>query len=149
MWFAATYGNPENRGGGSNSAMWTREGRILFPKRLPNSKVAWEFQAGRPDTDHFNRDFKPQEARGGVGICRLDPNTGAMETVTEAIPGRWDFRASESSTGRQMAFCRAATGESPALWVQETARNAKPTLLSRGYEDKGADHPRWLPQPHK
>jgi TolB protein len=71
MWFAATYGPPQNRGGGSNIASWTRDGQIIFPRRLPGSKVAWEFQPQRPDTDHFNRDFKPELARGGVEICRL------------------------------------------------------------------------------
>lgn len=147
MWFAATYGNAENRGGGSNTPTWTRDGRILFPQRMPGSKVAWEFQAGRPDTDHFNRDFKPQDARGGTAVCRLDPNSGATEMVTEPVEGRWDFRAVQSPNGKQIAYCRAATGESPGLWVQGNERNAKPTLLSRGYEDRGADHPRWLPQP--
>lgn len=146
MWFAATYGNPENRGGGSNVPTWTRDGNILFPKRLPGSKVAWEFQANRPDTDHFNRDYKPQEARGGVGICRLDPTTGKTEAVTEAAPGRWDFRATESPLGNQIAYCCAATGGVPALWVQNHMGNPPPALLSRGFEDKGADHPRWLPQ---
>jgi TolB protein len=147
MWFAATYGNPENKGGGSNSAMWTRDGRILFPKRLPGSKVAWEFQAGRPDVDHFNRDFKPEAAKGGVQICRLDPKTGAVEEVTPAVAGQWDFRATEAPDGKRFAFCRAATGKSPELLVQENARGSKPKLLTRGYEDRGADHPRWLPQP--
>ncbi len=64
MWFGASYGNPRNRGGGSNLPAWTLDGQILFPRRLPGSKVAWEFQSQRPDTDHFNRDYKPELARG-------------------------------------------------------------------------------------
>jgi len=43
MWFAATYGDPRTRGGGSNVPAWTRNGRILFPRRLLESKVAWEY----------------------------------------------------------------------------------------------------------
>ncbi len=144
MWFGATYGNPQNRGGGSNIPAWTRDGEILFPRRLPGSKVAWEFQPQRPDTDHFNRDFKPDLARGGVEICRLNPRTGEVKALTHSAPPVWDFRASESSDGRSIVFCRAETGGAPGVWVMDAdGHNAR--LLTRGFEDKGADHPRWLP----
>jgi TolB protein len=145
MWFAASYGNPGNRGGGSNLAAWTRGGQILFPQRLPGSKVAWEFQSQRPDTDHFNRDFKPEAARGGVEICRLSPREGGVTRLTQNQPPVWDFRASASPDGRQVVFCRAETGGVPAIWVMD-ADGGNPRLLTRGLEDKGADHPRWLPQ---
>ena len=144
MWFAATYGNPQNRGGGSNLAGWTRDGQILFPRRLPGTKVAWEFQPQRPDTDHFNRDFKPEQACGGVEICRLDPRSGSVTRLTHDAPPVWDFRASESPDGRSVVFCRAKTGGVPAVWVMD-AGGRSPRLLTRGFEDKGADHPRWLP----
>ncbi|HRI16205.1 MAG TPA: serine/threonine protein kinase, partial [Verrucomicrobiota bacterium] len=72
QWFAATYGRPGARGGGSNMISWTRDGAVLFSRRLPDSKVPWEYQSNRPDTDHFNRDYKPEAARGGTEICRLD-----------------------------------------------------------------------------
>lgn len=145
MWFGATYGNPRNRGGGSNLAAWTHDGQILFPRRKPGSKVAWEFQPQRPDTDHFNRDFKPELARGGVEICRLDPTTGTTAALTEGKPGVWDFRASESPDGRRVVFCRAETGGVPAIWVMD-AGGRQERLLTRGLEDQGADHPRWLPR---
>src|SRR5882672_223618 len=117
QWFGATYGNPQNRGGGSNMPAWTLDGNILFWRKLPGSKVAWEFQAQRPDTDHFNRDFKPQLARGGAEICRLNPLDGSVTRLTQSEPSVWDFRASESSDGKQIVFCRAKTGGSPAIWV--------------------------------
>lgn len=144
MWFAATYGNPQNRGGGSNIPAWTHDGEILFPRRRPGTKVPWEYQAQRPDTDHFNRDFKPELARGGVEICRLNPTTGAVTVLIPNEPPAWDFRASESSDGRSIVFCRAETGGAPALWVAD-ADGRNPRLITRGFEDKGADHPRWLP----
>ncbi|PYJ06602.1 MAG: serine/threonine protein kinase [Verrucomicrobia bacterium] len=144
MWFGASYGNPENRGGGSNLVAWTRDGAILFPRRLPGSKVAWEFQAQRPDTDHFNRDFKPELARGGTEICRLDPHDGWVKRLTHSDPPVWDFRASESPDARHIVFCRARTGGSPAIWMMD-ADGRNPRELTRGLEDKGADHPRWLP----
>lgn len=144
MWFGATYGSPENRGGGSNLVAWTPEGAILFPRRLPGSRVAWEFQAHRPDTDHFNRDFKPELAQGGTEICRLDPRDGSITRLTRSDPPVWDFRATAAQEGGLIAFCRAATGEAPALWVMD-ADGGHPRLLTKGLDDRGADHPQWLP----
>jgi TolB protein len=146
MWFGATYGNPENRGGGSNLVAWTRDGAIVFPRRLPGSKVAWEFQPQRPDTDHFNRDFKPELARGGTEICRLDPRDGSITRLTKCDPPVWDFRVSESPDGRHIVFCRAATGGAPAVWMMD-ADGRNPHELTKGLDNRGADHPRWLPQP--
>jgi TolB protein len=143
MWFAATYGDPMTRGGGSNVPVWTRDGSILFPRRLPESKVAWEFQPQRPDVDHFNRDYKPELAHGGTEICRLDPRDGRVSVLTHSDPPVWDFRASESPDGKQVVFCRAATGGAPAIWVAD-ADGKMPHLITRGQEDRGADHPCWL-----
>ncbi|NOS71582.1 MAG: serine/threonine protein kinase [Verrucomicrobia bacterium] len=145
MWFAATYGDAQNRGGGSNVPAWTRDGQILFPRRLPGSKVPWEFQSQRPDTDHFNRDFKPESARGGVEICRLNPREGKLTRLTHNEPPVWDFRSSESPDGRLIVFCRAETGGVPGIWVMNSD-GSNQRLLTRGVDDKGADHPRWLPQ---
>lgn len=144
QWFGATYGPRDNHAGGSNMPSWTRDGCILFSRKLPGSKVPWEFQSGRPDTDHFNRDFKPELARGGTEICRLDPRDGSVTRLTHNEPPVWDFRASESPDGRQIIFCRAETGGAAAIWVMD-ADGRHPRLLTRGLEDKGADHPRWLP----
>ncbi|MGE5296830.1 MAG: TolB family protein [Solirubrobacterales bacterium] len=144
MWFSATYGNPENHGNGSNLAGWTRDGQILFPRKLPGTRIAWEFQSQRPDVDHFNRDFKPEQACGGVEICRLDPQSGNIQTLTQHTQPTWDFRASESPDGQSIAFSRAETGGVPAIWVAD-ADGGHPHLLTRGLEDKGADFPRWLP----
>jgi TolB protein len=146
MWFAATYGDPMTRGGGSNVPVWTRDGCVLFPRRLPDSKVPWEFQPRRPDVDHFNRDFKPDLARGGTELCRLDPRDGRVTVLTHSDPPVWDFRASESPEGKQIVFCRAATGGAPAIWVADADGN-KPQLVTRGQDDRGADHPRWLQPP--
>jgi TolB protein len=148
MWFAATYGNQQQRDGGSNIAAWTHDGRILFPRRQPNSKVPWEYQSQRPDTDHFNRDYKPELARGGVQLSRLDPRTGTQTALTEATSGTWDFRASESADGKSLVFCRAETGGLPAIRVAD-ADGQHSRLLTRGLDDMGADHPRWLPVPRK
>ena len=143
MWFAATYGNPTTRGGGSNVPVWTRDGCILFPRRLPESKVAWEFQPQRPDVDHFNRDYKPELARGGTEICRLDPRDGRVIVLTQSEPPAWDFRASESPDGARIVFCRAATGGVPEIWTAD-ADGRNPQFVTRGVDDKGADYPRWL-----
>ena len=144
MWFAATYGPKEKHGSGSNLPSWTHTGKILFPRRSPDALVPWQYRTGQPDLDHFNRDFLPEQARGGVCISRLDPDSGTITDLTEPKEGQWDFRASESPDGRFIVFCRAATGESPAIWVMNSdGSNAHP--VTRGIDDKGVDHPRWLP----
>jgi TolB protein len=143
MWFAATYGDPKTRGGGSNVPAWTRDGSILFPRRLPGSKVPWEFQRQRADRDHFNRDYKPEVARGGTEICKLNVRDGRITALTQSDPPVWDFRASESPDGKFVAFCRAKTGEAPAIWVMDSdGKNAR--KIARGIDDRGADHPRWI-----
>lgn len=146
LWFAATYGRPGLRGGGSNMVSWTRRGELLFSRRLPDSRVPWEYQEGRPDTDHFNRDYRPELARGGTEICRLDPARETVERLTQPGPGVWDFRVAESPDGHSIAFCRAAKGEIPSLWRMDSD-GKHPRKLTDGLEHQGADHPRWLPQP--
>jgi hypothetical protein len=144
MWFAATYGDRQDHGGGSNMVAWTSDGAILFPRKLPGSKVPWEYQAGRVDTDHFNREFRPELARGGTEICRLDSRDGSVSPLTRSDPPVWDFRASESPDGKRIVFCRAATGGQPAIWVMDSdGRNGR--RITMGIDDRGADHPRWLP----
>lgn len=145
MWFAATYGDRETRGGGSNLPAWTPDGTILFPRRLPGSRVAWEFAADRPDTDHFNRDFRPDRARGGCEIVELDPRDGSLTRLTRSDPPSWDFRGVISADGREIAFCRAATGAAPAVWVMQRDGSAA-RRITQGIDDRGADHPCWLPE---
>ena len=144
QWFAAAYGNPDNRGGGSNMPAWTRDGQILFSRKLPDSKVAWEFQAQRVDVDHFNRDWKPELARGGAEIWRLNPRDGSLTRLTGHDPPVWDFRASESPDAQHIAFCRCGVAEPPALYVM-SADGSGQRLITKGLDDRGADHPRWLP----
>ena len=143
MWFAATYGDPRTRGGGSNVPAWTSDGKVVFPRRLPGSRVPWEFQANRPDTDHFNRDYKPERAQGGTEIVQVDPSTLETKVLTHSEPLAWDFRASPSPDGRSLAFCRAKTGEAPALWVAD-ADGKNPRRITQGIDNLGVDHPRWL-----
>jgi len=144
QWFGAAYGPRETPAGGSNMPSWTHDGGILFSQKIPGSKVPWEFQVNRPDTNHFNRDFKPQLARGGTEICRLDPRDGTVTRLAYSDPPVWDFRASESPDRRQIIFCRAETGGVAGIWVMDSA-GRRPRLLTGGLDGKGADHPRWLP----
>ena len=145
LWFAAAYGPSGNHGGGSNTPSWTHDGKILCSHRLPGTKGPWEYQKDRPDTDHFNRDFKPELSHGGTEICRIDPRSGSITRITHSEPPVWDFRQSESPDGKQIVFCRAKTGESPAIWVADSnGKNQR--LLTKGINDKGADHPGWVPK---
>lgn len=143
-WFATAYGAPETRGGGSNIARWSPRNRICtYTRALPNAQTAWHYATDRPDTDHFNRDYRPEEARGGTEICLLDPFTGEATPITRSEPPVWDFRTVWSPDGARIAFCRAAVGCAAELWVME-ADGANPRFLTRGYDDGGADHPVWL-----
>lgn len=143
MWFAATYGDSKTRGGGSNVPAWTHDGQILFPMRSQAAKVPWEYRVNQPDLDHFNRDFKPEHARGGTQICRLNPSSGLITELTPSHESVWDFRASQSPDGKQVVFCRAATGQAPAIWVMDNdGKNA--SMVTRGIDELGADHPRWF-----
>jgi TolB protein len=146
MWFAATYGDPKTRGGGSNVPSWTPDGHILFPRRMKNSKVPWEYKVGQPDVDHFNREYKPELARGGTQICRLDPKTQTIAKLTAATEGVWDFRSSASPDGKQIVFCRAANGTAPSVWVMDSD-GANARMITQGVDGLGADHPRWIPKP--
>ena len=144
LWFGASYGPPEARGGGSDAPVWTPDGAILATRRLPDSKVPWEYQAQREDTDHFNRDYKPEEARGGTEIWRFDPADGAGEALTHSDPPVWDFRPHPSPDGRRIVFSRVEVGGVPAAWVAD-ADGANQRLLSKGLNDGGLDYPRWAP----
>jgi TolB protein len=143
MWFAATYGDAKTRGGGSNVPAWTCDGSVLYPRRLPGSKVPWEYQANRADVDHFNRDFKPELARGGTEIVKLEPFGGRISVLTRSYRPVWDFRATESPDGKHVAFCRAETGGPSTIWIMDAAgKNQR--MITRGIDGCGADHPRWL-----
>ncbi len=144
QWFATSYGDPETRGGGSNIALWTPDGkRVAYTRAEPGSRTAWPYQAERPDTDHFNRDYYPENARGGTAICLLDPFTGEE---TEFIPYEsrvWNFRAAWSPDGSMFAFCRADVGSPGSIWLVN-ADGGDPRMLTDGYEHQGADHPVWV-----
>jgi TolB protein len=138
-WFGASYGPPGNPGSGSNIPQWTQRG-IVFVERSEGARTPWEYQAGRPDTDHFNREYKPEAARGGTRIALLDPRSGERKGLTPFVAGRWDFRAAPK--GGTVLFCRAGVGENPALWAMDSD-GANARFLNRGWQEQGADHPRW------
>ncbi|NKB67667.1 MAG: serine/threonine protein kinase [Candidatus Latescibacteria bacterium] len=142
LWFAATYGPRQRHGGGSNMPVWTSAGALLAACRLPDSSVPWQYQAERPDVDHFNREFRPQQARGGVQIRRIELD-GTAQGLTAGDKSVWDFRQCPSPGGELVLFCRANTGASPAIWTVD-AQGRGSRLLTRGWNDLGADHPRWL-----
>ncbi len=140
-WFGASYGPRTNPGSGSNQPQWTRHG-IVFAERSAGARTPWEYQAGRPDTDHFNRDYRPEQARGGTRISRIDIATGERHPITAWEEGRWDFRPSPARDGDTLLFCRARAGENPAIW-RVTHDGTSAAFLNRGYREQGADHPRW------
>lgn len=154
-WFGTSYGSPETRGGGSNVTQWSPDGSWLtYSRALPNSQTAWQYQPQRPDTDHFNRDYIPEEARGGTEICLLNPFTGEIKQLTTSPilggagggwnePPLWDFRTQWSPDGSKILFSRVGTGCPCEVWVMD-ADGSNQHFLTRGYNDMGADFGRWL-----
>ncbi len=144
QWFATSYGGPETRGGGSNIAQWTPDGkRVTYTRAEPGSRTAWPYQAQRPDTDHFNRDYYPEDARGGTAICLLDPFTGEETDFIPSAPRVWNFRSAWSPDGSLFAFCRAEVGSPSGIWLVD-ADGCNAHLLTDGYDHLGADHPVWV-----
>ena len=142
-WASAAYGDSKHFGSGSNMPRWMPDGSILFSRKIPGSRTAWEFDPKLPN-DHFQRAYKPELARGGTELCVLHPKTGTMRSITHNNPPRWDFRAMPSSDHSQILFCRARIGEQPAIWVTDLdGRNQR--LLTQGFENLGADQPKWVP----
>jgi len=144
QWFATSYGSPETRGGGSNMPMWSPDGRaVTYTRCLPGSRTAWEYQADRPDTDHFNRDYEPELARGGTEICLIDPATSEVKAITHDDPPIWNWRTVWSPDSQRIVFARAAVGRPAELWIME-ADGRNPRFLTRGLDSKGADFPHWV-----
>ncbi len=149
-WFGTSYGGPKTRGSGSNMPRWSPNKQVCtFTQTLHDSRTAWDFQTDRPDTDHFNREYEAERARGGTEILLLDPFTGGIETLTHREPDAkglaciWDFRTAWSPDGEQIAFCRSQTGEPSELWVMN-ADGSDQKSLARGFEGLGVDHPVWI-----
>lgn len=144
-WFGTSYGNPETRGSGSNMPQWSPDGSVVtYTRAKPNSQTAWQWATDRPDTDHFNRDYKPEEARGGTDICLLNPLTKEITPITDNEPLTWDFRTVWAPEGDKIAFCRAKVGYPSELWIMD-ADGKNQRFLTRGEYDRGVDHPRFLP----
>ncbi len=139
QWFAAAWGDPALHGSGSNVAQWTPQGRILYTRKLPGSQPAYRWSVSRPDQDHFNRDFQPGAARGGTGLCLLDPRDKSVAPLTRHKAGLWDWYALASPDGAQIAFSRATTGGYPGLWIMDS-RGRHPRKIADGFVS------RWIPQ---
>jgi TolB protein len=138
-WFGASYGPATNPGGGSNIPGWYDASRVLFPMRIEGSRTPWQYAPNRPDKDHFNRDFRPKEARGGVHLALVDVRSRHIEALTKPEEGRWDFRPVVS--GGEVAYVSARTGGSPQLRVVDRAGRIR-EFRSAG--SGGAEHPMWI-----
>ncbi|MCC6536821.1 MAG: PD40 domain-containing protein, partial [Bryobacterales bacterium] len=144
-WFGASYGEPGNPGGGSNQPQWApgRPARVLFVRQISGSVTPWAYAAGRRDTDHFNRDYRPDAARGGTHLASVEVATGKESYLTPPRDGVWDFRPACSPDGRRVCFLRAPVGQAPELWVAD-ARGGRPRALTRGVRGAGCEHPAWV-----
>jgi TolB protein len=142
-WFATSYGSPTTRGGGSNMSRWSPDGgAITYSRLLPGSRTAWQYQAGRPDRDHFNREYRPDEAGGGTDICLVNPDTGDVTAITNHDPPIWNFRTEWSHDSKLISFSRSAIGQPSGVWVMN-ADGSGQRMLTRGLGGLGADFARF------
>lgn len=144
LWFASSYGVPGNRGNGSIIPEWSPDGSaVLVNRKLPGSRPPWEFQAQRPDTDHFNRDYHPERARGGTQLSLLDRATGRFRDLTKPEEGEWNWGGRFTKSGERVIFHRARVGETPGIWIMR-ADGSEQRLLTRGKDGQGAIFSRWM-----
>lgn len=78
MWFAATYGDLKSHGGGSNLPAWTPDWNDpVSASVFGGAIVPWQYRAAVADLDHFNREYKPDEARAASRSAVSIPARGA------------------------------------------------------------------------
>lgn len=142
-WFAAAYGTPEQHSSGSNRPVWSPDCRkIACALLLPGSRTAWPWAADRPDTDHFNRDYHPEQASGGTRLCLIHARTGKITPITRDETPTWNFRPAWSPDGKRLAFVRADVGCVGELWIVD-ADGSNKRFLTHGYRGTGVDYPAW------
>lgn len=141
--FLAAHGTPEQHSGGSNRPVWSPDGtKIAAALLLPGSRTPWPWAVGRPDTDHFNRDYHPEQACGGTQICVIDVKTGKITPITHDKTPTWNFRPAWSPDGSRIAYVRADVGCQGELWIID-ADGSNKQFLTHGWRGTGVDYPRW------
>jgi Tol biopolymer transport system component len=144
QWFGTSYGPANNHGGGSNSPHWSPDGKwITFTRCSEGARTAWMYRKDRPDTDHFNCDYAPDQACGGSQICIVDAKTGQIRDITPFQEKLWAWRTCWSPDSKQIVYARAEVGQTPELLIIN-ADGSNPRRLTNGFDSKGADFPFWL-----
>lgn len=143
--FATGFGRPPHFGNGSNMVRWSPVANVITHSRVsPGAVPPWVWRREHADTDHFNRAYEPDNARGGAQLCLLDPFSGKTRELTPATERCWDFRATWSPAGEKLAFIRAEVGGPGQLWVINSD-GSDARFLTSGQAEVGADHPQFLP----
>lgn len=141
-WFGTTHGSARNRMGGSNMTEWSPDGAtITYTRVAADSHPDARFHPERPD--HEENMYSPESARGGAQLCLLDPLRGTVKELTPYEVNRWDFRSAWHPSGDRLLYSHAVVAKDTEIWVVN-ADGSRPRMLTRGFEESGADHARWL-----
>jgi len=134
-WFGTSFGSKQHRGGGSNFLQWTADGKILYTRLIPGSRIDCYFDPNRPNHEEYV--YAPQHSKGGAQLCLLDPDSGKVTELTTKENLKWDFMASASANGKYIVFLRHRVADFPTeLWIMNRD-GSNQRLLTKGYKHKG------------
>ena len=142
QYFGTAHGPKENRGGGSNTTLWTKDGKyLLYTKRSPGAHPDATYRAELGD--HKEHVFCPECAKGGTSLFLLDPFTGEEIPITKFEEGKWDFEGSFSPDGKKLVYVTAKVGCRAEIRICDIdGKNDK--FLTAGNNELGADYPTWV-----
>ena len=123
--------------GGSNFPTWTKDNRIIYSPMLPNSHPDCHFDPTQ--RNHEELIYDPSMGRGGCGLSIIDPETGEIEVITEAVEGSWDFRPKLSPDNKWLLYTHSEFDKAGEVRLRNMEDGTTRTITN-GTDGKGADH---------
>jgi len=147
QWFGTSFGPKEKPGSGSIFPKWSPDGRwITYCRCSDGARTAWVYNKNRSDTDHFNCEYLPEQAKGGSQLCLIEIPSGRIVEITPLIEKEWIWKAEWSPDSRYIGYNRAVVGQNPEIWI--VGIDGFPSqFLTKGIQAKGASIAMWITLP--